>query len=99
MNNPIAVQLAGVMMNLRDSNEKTFNDILVTGVMHRGVMIGIYNLLLKDGSITPIEKMTEEDKALLKDKTKKLLDGRLVDPKVLMDLYRAIHTMDLISKQ
>jgi len=98
MNNPLTIQLAGVMIKLYESNKKIFNEILVVGSVHRSIMLNIYGLLVKENAITKIEMLSELEKEMLWLRCKEIIAGRL-SKEHCMDLARSIHALDLITQQ
>jgi hypothetical protein len=98
MNNPLTIKLADVMMQLYEGDNKTFNDLLVTGTVHRSIMLNIYGLLIKDGTIIKIEDLIPDEKEKLWVKCKEIIDGRL-SKEHCVEVTKAIYTLDIISQQ
>lgn len=73
MQSSITIQLAVVMKGLYDRNTKAFNEILVTGTVHRQMMVSTYGLLVKDGVLTEVEKLNEKEKSVLWERCKELI--------------------------
>lgn len=98
MSSSLAIQLAGVMIKLHDENSKVFKEILVTGTVHRSIMLSIYGLLTRDGSLVEIESLSKEEKEILWKRCHEIIDGRL-SKEHCIEMVKAIHTLDLISQQ
>lgn len=77
----------------------TFNELLVSGSFQRSLMCNAYDMFVKDEAIIPIGDLPEADKLLLREKTKKILNGRSVQPEHLMEIYKSLHTIELLNKQ
>jgi hypothetical protein len=94
----ITIQLAVVMIKLFDESPKVFHEVLVTGSVHRSIMLSIYRLLIRDNAITPIETLNAENKKILWERVHGIIDGRLAKEECI-EMVKAIHALDIISAQ
>lgn len=86
--------------------DDTFIELLVTGSVYRSVMNQIYNFILQDQrflpreewQLIPLEELDKKKKDDLWERCKKIIAGRLNAEKCI-EFCKAIHTLDLISKQ
>lgn len=110
--NPFIIQITGIIIDIRNGIDckgekwktevnpsETFDEILVTGKVYRHILVNVYGMLVEDKSILSLELLGPDEKQKVKDNTKKILKGRLVDPPVLMELYKSIYTLSIISQQ
>lgn len=110
--NPFIIQISAILIDIRNGidykNEKwksevppseTFDEILIIGKVYRHILVNVYGMLVKDNSIPSIEILEEIEKEKIKIETKKILKGRLVDPGLLMELYKSVYTLGIISQQ
>lgn len=110
--NPFIIQISAILIDIRNGidykNEKwksavppseTFDEIMITGKVYRHILVNVYGMLVKDKSINSIDSIDETEKQKIKDETKKILKGRLVDPGLLMELYKSVYTLGIISQQ
>lgn len=98
MKDPLTIKLAQVMLDLHDKDSKTFLEILVTGSVHRSIMISIYRLLTNEGALKHLEDLETDAKKKLWDRCHKMIAGRLEKEKCI-EFTKAIYTLDLISQQ
>lgn len=100
LTDPIAISLGIFIKNIYSNpiSQPTLLQTLVTGDMHRSVCITIYNLITKDGSVPPMEKLDHDSKKKWWEDAKKLADGRINNDKCI-ELSKALYTLDLLSQQ
>ena len=94
----VTISLARVMIELFEKMPKTFNEVLVTGTVHRSIMLSIYRLLVKEGTLLPIEEITPEQKNEIWNRAKTIIAGRM-NKEQCIEVIKSIHAMELISKQ
>lgn len=110
--NPFIIQITGIIIDIRNGIDyngerflpglnpsEVFDEILVTGKVYRHILVNVYGMLVEDKSILALELLGADEKQKVKKNTKKILKGRLVDPPVLMELYKSIYTLSIISQQ
>lgn len=110
--NPFIIQITGILLCIRsgidhkgekwkseEKPEDTFDDILVTGKVYRHILVNVYGMLVEDKSILSLELLNSDEKQKIKDTTKKNLKGRLLEPEILMELYKSVYTLSIISQQ
>lgn len=110
--NPFIIQITGILLCIRsginnkgekwkseEKPEDTFDEVLVTGKVYRHILVNVYGMLVEDKSVLALELLGPDEKQKVKDNTKKILKGRLLEPEILMELYKSVYTLSIISQQ
>ena len=75
--NDVNIKLAALMVELHNWAPETFEEMIVTGKVHRKIMLNLYQILTAEGEIIPVEVLKATERQKIWMEAYDLIKGRL----------------------
>ena len=94
--NDVNIKLAALMVELHNWMPETFKEILVTGTCERKIMLNLYDILVIEKEVKPLEALEPDKQQEIWDNAYKLIKGRL-SKNGCIAVMKALYTIKALS--